>query len=210
MSDLNEIERGQICRTATECLSSTSSLSIFAGLLKKIIHYKAWERRHIVTADGMPRNGVSGGIVELSSLRELITEKPLRGWGEDPKKVEAVIKDDPEALAMFREAMNGTLAEHRAPTREERESKGSATTFSDDRGNDYWQARIQRDCPEELQAIKSGEKKIIDVRRERGWVSKSKRVTLTGDPAEDRQRLIDAWGEEYVGRLFKHDGETSM
>ena len=30
-----------------------------------------------------------------------------RLWGEDPSKVEAVIRDDPEALVMFREAMLG-------------------------------------------------------------------------------------------------------
>lgn len=27
------------------------------------------------------------------------------GWGEDPRQVEAVIRDDPEALSMYREAM---------------------------------------------------------------------------------------------------------
>lgn len=26
-------------------------------------------------------------------------------WGQDPDKIQAVIQDDPEALAMFREAM---------------------------------------------------------------------------------------------------------
>jgi len=32
-------------------------------------------------------------------------------------------------------------------------------------------------------------------------VQKTKRVTLTGDPSEDRQSLIDAWGEDYVKGL---------
>lgn len=206
MSELNEIERGQICRTACDSYRSTGfGLSNFPSLLKKIIRNRAWERRHIVTHDGMPRNGVSGGVVELSSLRALITSKPLAGWGEDPKKVEAVIKDDPEALAMFREAMNGTLGESRRPTKEEQEDKGGGTTVipDEERGtNAYWQARIQRDCPEELEAIKSGEKRIIDVRKERGWVPKSKRITTTGDPKTDRRRLVDAWGEEYVRALL--------
>jgi hypothetical protein len=44
------------------------------------------------------------GLVELSGLRELITAKPMRGWGEDPKKVEAVIKDDIEVLALYTKA----------------------------------------------------------------------------------------------------------
>ncbi len=95
MSELNEIERGQLCQTTIEALyKTTGGLRNVPGLLKKIISNKAWERR--VT---------KGKVIELSSLRELITERPIRGWGEDPKKVEAVIKDDPEALALFREAM---------------------------------------------------------------------------------------------------------
>ena len=88
-------------------------------------------------------------------LRELITEKPIRGWGEDPAKIEAVLRDEPEVLAMFREAMNGTLSEQRRPTTEEKANKGSAATFIG-RGNAYRQARIARDCPEELDAIKAG------------------------------------------------------
>ena len=53
------------------------------------------------TIDLASRAGESR-VIELSSLRELITSKPINGWGEDPKKVEAVIKDDPEALAILR------------------------------------------------------------------------------------------------------------
>ncbi|MEO9595376.1 hypothetical protein [Rhodopirellula bahusiensis] len=152
---------------------------------------KAWERR------------VSKGqVIELSSLRELITEKPFRGWGEDPKRVEAVIKDDAEALALFREAMVVPLREH-GGNHGDKEDQGSGTTLNGVRDNDYWHARIQRDCPEELEAIRADEKEILDVRKERGWVSKSKRVTLTGDAHKDRQRLIDAWGEDYVHGLAR-------
>lgn len=207
MDDLNEIEKGQICRSAYGSLRETTvGLSNFPGLLKKIIKYRAWERRHIVTQDGTPRTGVSGGIVELSSLRELITEKPLRGWGEDPNKIEALIKDDPEALTLYRHEMNGVLAESRRPTKEEQENNLCATKVNAEKiagTNEYWQARIERDCPEELEAIKNG-KKIIEVRRERGWVSKSKRVTLTGEPEIDWKRLVDAFGEEYLGMILKN------
>lgn len=110
-------------------------LENFPGLLKKLIRNKAWERRvH------------RGRTIELPSLHALITEKPIQGWGLDPKKVEAVIKDDPEALTLFREEMNGTLAEHRRPTKEEGNIKGDAVTFTKGNANDYWQARIARDC----------------------------------------------------------------
>lgn len=95
MSELNEVECGQLCQSTIQCLYSvTGSLSNFPGLIKKIIKNEAWKRRLN-----------KGNVIELSSFRELITEKPIRGWGEDPKKVEAVIKDDPECLALFRDAM---------------------------------------------------------------------------------------------------------
>lgn len=95
MSNLNEVEKGQLCQSTIESLyEATGGMKQFPGLLKKIIFNKAWERRVN-----------KGKVIELLSLRELITEKPIRGWGEDPKKVEAVIKDDPECLALFRQAM---------------------------------------------------------------------------------------------------------
>lgn len=95
MSELNEVEKGQLCQSTIESLyEATGGMKQFPGLLKKIIANKAWERRLS-----------KGKVIELASLRELITEKPVRGWGEDVRTVEAVIKDDPECLAMFREAM---------------------------------------------------------------------------------------------------------
>ena len=102
--ELNEIERGQLCQTASESFRDTQSgLSCFPGLIKKVIANRAWERREWVTPRGEPK----GRTIELSSFRELITRKPIEGWGLDPAKVEAVIRDDPEALVMFREAMKG-------------------------------------------------------------------------------------------------------
>jgi len=89
-------------------------------------------------------NQHTGGKSNNVTDAETITEKPVRGWGEDPKKVEAVIKDDPECLAMFRAAMNGTLAESRRPTKEEQEINlgGTKVNAEDVAGtNAYWQAR---------------------------------------------------------------------
>ena len=99
MPDLNEIERGQLCQSTIESLyEATGGLRQFPALLKKVIAEKAWERR------------VSRGkVVELKNLRELITERPVRGWGENPDAVEAVIRDDPEALLAYREAMKHHL-----------------------------------------------------------------------------------------------------
>ena len=147
MGELNEIERGQLCQSTIESLyKATGGLRSFPGLLKKIIANKAWECR------------VSKGkVIELASLRELITEKPVRGWGEDPKKVEAVIKDDPEALAAYRAAMLGTEGG-------DKRSEGATTNdnvmvSSARQGNSksYTLSRLDRDHPELFDAVCNGE-----------------------------------------------------
>lgn len=61
----------------------------------------------------------------------------------------------PECLALFREAMKGMLAESRRPTKEEQEHKPCGTMFSSYGDNAYWQARILRDCPEEMEFIEA-------------------------------------------------------
>jgi hypothetical protein len=89
----------------------------------------------------------------------LITEKPIRGWGEDPAKIEAVLRDEPEVLAMYREEMHGPLAKHGTNQHKE-ETGGYGITSIEQRGTNsaYLQARIERDCPDELKAIKRGKK----------------------------------------------------
>src|SRR5262245_43022572 len=90
---MNVIENEQISSYAWDSLHhGAGRLANFPGLLKKIIEVRAWEGRKIRT----------GEVVQLKSLAELITAKPLRGWGEDIKSVETVIQNDRELLPMFR------------------------------------------------------------------------------------------------------------
>lgn len=186
MERLDDMELGDICDSGYHSLQRAGSgLKVFPGLLKKIIVNKAWERR----IDKNDR------VIELKSLRDLITLPPWEGWHEDPKKIEAIIKDDPEALTLWRSEMYGELSWHGV---NQHSDLGGSAAMSSERNNNYWQARIARDCPEELEAIKRGEKTIIQVRKERDWVSNSKRITLTGDAEYDNKRLADAFGQKYV------------
>jgi len=146
---INEVESGQLCQATVESLyEATGGLKYFPGLLKKIIQSKAWERR--VT---------HGQIVELNSLRELITEQPIRGWGEDPRKVEAVIKDDPECLTMYREAMKGQEGGDKTskePTCNNitGDSQPNAITGT---SKSYTLSRLERESPELFDSVCSGE-----------------------------------------------------
>lgn len=146
MSDLNEIELGQLCQSTIQSFYSvTGGLSNFPGLLKKVIINRAWERRVN-----------KGNVIELKNLRELITEKPIRGWGEDPKKVEAVIKDEPELLAMFREAM--VERPGKRPKQDPDISDIVTNKTSDDRGNSktYTCERLSKVAPELFEEVKAG------------------------------------------------------
>ena len=198
---LTEVARAQLCDRTLDCFRAVDGrLRNFPGLLKGIIEERAWERRKVET----------GGMVELGSLYELITENFPRGWHEDPAQIEALLsKADPEVLVLFREAMHGTLSEQRRPTTEEKANKGSAATFIG-RGNAYRQARIQRDCPDQLDLIKDGTKTIAQVAREQGWLPKTKRVSMTGDPEVDIRRIANAWGDDYFETLSKVWQETRI
>jgi hypothetical protein len=183
MPDLNEIERAELCQTTIESLyEATGGLKQFPALLKKVIATKAWERRT-----------VHGKVVELGSLRELITSKPVSGWGEDPSKVEAVIRDDPEALAAFRDAMK---------------HQGERTDLGDnvpqvkrpERSNSraYSISRVQRDCnAETVAAVMSGEMSANAALVKAG-VRENRQVYIPRDPSKAVEKLRLQFGHDFI------------
>lgn len=186
MSRLNEIECGTLCRSATEALrDATGGLRNFPALLKKIIRTKAWERRE-----------VSGRIIELRNLRELITEMPLRGWGEDPDKIMAIIRDDAEALSAYREAMK-----HQG----ERVDLGNNIPEVDrqDRGTSraYSLAVVQRECDKATIAkVMKGE-----ITPHRALVNAGLRqvrqVYLPRDPKKAAEKVLQSFDVAYALEL---------
>lgn len=93
---MNPVENEQICSSAAlAILHGSGRLANVPGLIKRILKEEMWRERKVRT----------GKIVKLDSFCDLIVKKPLDGWGEDPAKVEAIIRDDPEVLAMWRDAM---------------------------------------------------------------------------------------------------------
>jgi hypothetical protein len=185
MSELNEVERGQLCQSTIESLyEATGGLKQFPGLLKRIIASKAWERRMS-----------KGKVIELASLRELITEKPVRGWGEDPKKVEAVIKDDPEALVMFREAMKTHNNQHTRKCDNVTPAKGGEGT-----GNSraYSIDRVKRECDEETIAAVMADK------------IKPHAALVKAGIKRDRQLYINKSMEDFADNLRKKLTEDEL
>ena len=148
---LNEIEKGQIAVTTVQCFTrADGSLASFPGLLKRVIQEKVWERRiH------------NGHLIELPNLRALITEKPIRGWGQNPDKIQAVIQDDAEALALFREAMVDGPGGSGSNQYEIKESAINDniinTTSSQGTSKAYTVSRLKRDRPDLFEKVVAGE-----------------------------------------------------
>ena len=143
---MNEIEKGQIAVTTVQCFTrADGSLASFPGLLKRVIQEKVWERRiH------------NGHLIELPNLRALITEKPIRGWGQNPDKIQAVIQDDAEALALFREAM---VEGHGGDRKTINIKSDNVTLDPVERGNSksYTVSRLKRDRPDLFGKVVAGE-----------------------------------------------------
>lgn len=139
---LNEIEAGQLCDSAVSALHhGTSHLGSVPKLIRRIIDEGAWKRRKVALH----------GIVELPSLRDLITLPPMRGWGEDPAKVEALLRDDVEVLAMWRSEMTGEPHRHKPDS-------DNITIKTDGRGTSrsYTVSRLQRERPDLFDEVKAG------------------------------------------------------
>jgi hypothetical protein len=190
MPDLNEIERGQLCQSTIESLyEATGGLRQFPSLLKKLIAERAWERRVC-----------RGKVIELKSLRELITAKPVQGWGEDPSKVEAVIRDDPEALAAFREEMKHQgertdLAPDNFPdnVREVTDGHGNSRAYSI--------ARVQRECDgETVAAVMAGEMSPNAALVKAG-VRENRQIYIPRDASAAVKKLQRQFGDEFVSKM---------
>jgi len=195
MTSLNEIERGQLCQTTIESLyKATGGLRHFPGLLKKIIREKAWECR-------VDR----GKTIKLANLHELITAKPLAGWGDDPDKVASVIKDDPEAAEMFREEMLGTEGgDKRSDTTGNNiTSDGRVTGTS----RAYSISRVRRDAPQFLDAVMKKEM-TPNAALVKAGIRDNRQVYIPREPEKGIAKLLDRFGEEFVREMLNKSPET--
>jgi hypothetical protein len=136
---MNEIEKGQLCDITMSAIHyGCSKLDSIPVYLRRIIENRAWECRQVKMR----------GVVQLANLRELITKEPMEGWGENPERIEGLIKHDPEVLVLWREAMKGQAG---------RPKMGSNPTILEkDRGKAYTVSRLQREAPELFAQVVAG------------------------------------------------------
>lgn len=140
---MNEIEKAQLAKETAQCfLGLNGSLKNFPGLLKQVIEEKVWlGRLH------------NGRFFKLDSLRQLVTMKPLEGWGQDPAKIEAIIKDNPEVLALWREEMKQEPGSRNDLLNNIKEVKPATGGTS----KAYTVSRLKRESPELFAQVVAGE-----------------------------------------------------
>lgn len=121
--------------------SSTGNLANVGPLVKRIIETGAWsERIH------------DGDVYRNASFLEFITAKPRKGCGWEPAKVEALIKDDPATLTLWRKATTGRHGGDRT-------SKSDNITLESKRGTStaYALARLERERPDLFERVVDGD-----------------------------------------------------
>lgn len=170
---MNAKEAEDICRCAERALrhGTAQLLEGFPGLLKRIISERLWENREVL----------GEGTVKLSGLHELITSKPLIGWGVvNPHRIESIISHDPEALTLWREAMKhqgkrNDLHHNIMEVDEQKQGTSRAYTLS----------RLQRERPDLYSRVVAEELSANAAAIEAGWRPKPSNL----------QRLISLWAK---------------
>jgi hypothetical protein len=81
--------------------------------------------------------------------------KPPEGWGEDPKKIEALIKDDPQALSMWDDEMKGSHGGDHGNQYAKKVGKSDNITLGK-RGNSkaHSLSVLKRKAPDMFQAVR--------------------------------------------------------
>jgi len=144
---MNDIEKGQLCDiTMSAIYHGCSKLDSIPALLRRIIENRAWECRQVKMR----------GVVQLANLRELITKEPMEGWGENPEKIENLIRDDVEVLAMWREAMKGKQGGDRRSDVAIKDDNVILDKANQGNSRSYTVSRLQREAPELFAQVVAG------------------------------------------------------
>ena len=144
---MNEIEKGQLCDSVMSAIHhGLGNLETIPALLRRIIENKAWECRQVKMR----------GVVQLANLRELITKEPMEGGGENPERIEALIRDDVEVLAMWREEMVERPGKRSKVNLDNADNVSNKEKVQAGNSRSYTVSRLQREAPELFAQVVAG------------------------------------------------------
>jgi hypothetical protein len=168
---MNAIENEQLCSQCVQAfMHGSDRLGSVPGLIKGIIETEAWRERKVQT----------GRIIKLDSFRDLIVLPPLEGWGEDPTKIEAVIRNEAEVLALWEKAIQGNAgrpSNERQPKSVDNINRLSSTGTS----RAYTVTRLKSQHPKLFEQVKAGKMSANAAAMKAGFRKK----TITVEPTVD-------------------------
>lgn len=99
MPDVLRERDGCVQTLGVAIVDGADGLRVVPALLKRTIQDDCWRDRIIIK---------TGERVQFGSFADFVTTKPLKGLGATVAQLEALIKDDAEALTLFRRAITPT------------------------------------------------------------------------------------------------------
>lgn len=140
-ASLELTEKGALVESLWHAVDEASgNLQAVPGLIRRVLETGAWKER-----------AQRGKVYRHNQFIDFITAKPLEGCGWPIDKVEVLIKDDPESLLLWRQAIT--------PPKHVHHDGDNVTINSDGRGNSrsYTLDRLSRERPDLFEQVKAGE-----------------------------------------------------
>ena len=178
-------DKGNIVESLWHAVDRGSgSLAHVPGLVRRVITTGAWRERE-----------QRGKTYRHESFLSFITTKPLAGCGWPPEKVEALLRDDPEVLALWHDAVTGTHGGDHSSKHDNIMLARQGTS----RG--YTLARLKRERPDLFKLVKAGKLSANAAAIEAGWrkvptvIEQLRRLWAKASP-DERRALLDEFMHE--------------
>jgi len=152
--DLNLRDKGVLVEGLWHAVDdAANNLEAVPRSIKRVLETEAWRKREH-----------RGRVFEHATFLDFITAKPLAGCGWPPEKVEALLKDEPEVLALWRKATTGKRHVHKA-------DDNNNVIIKPRQGNSraYTLDRLKRERPDLFDRVCAGELSANAAATEAGW-----------------------------------------
>lgn len=141
-NNLSLKEKGGLVESLWHAVDNAAgNLENVPGLVRRVLETGAWQKRV-----------QDGEVYEHQRFIDFITTKPLAGCGWSPEKVEALIKDDPETLTLWRDAV-----QEKPGPKPESNSHNNIMRTNQGTSRSYTLSRLKRKNPKLFQRVVNGE-----------------------------------------------------
>lgn len=154
--------------------SASQDLSTLPKTVRRILETEAWRDREY-----------RGRHFHHDRFVDFITTKPLAGCGWPLEKVEALIKDEPETLALWRQATTGKQGAHGSIRTMIKPIRGTTKA--------YLLERLKRERPDLFERVAAGELSAHAAAKLAGWIKDKtplEKLRLAWKAASSTERAI--------------------